>query len=137
MDGRIPSTPLPTDDQRRAVVSALTAPDGSERVDELPLAAAAAVLGLRIVLVPPDGVPIEFGPSTGKRVVVVRLPEAGPHTGQWAATEPVDAIDPPVTTPGRWGLTEPTATTAAAPPVSAQPDSQPVANLDLDPFGGR
>jgi hypothetical protein len=145
VDGWISGTPSPTDDQRRAVISALTAPDGSERMDELTLAAAGAVLGLRIVLLPPDGVSIEFGPSTGRRVVVVRLPEAGPYTGQWAATEPVDAVGPPVRVPGRWGPAASTAT--VAPPVSAQPepsggpgvagDSQPVANLDLDPFGGR
>lgn len=49
--------PWLTDDQRRAIVAALTAPDGSERAEELTLAAAGIVLGLRIILVPPDGVP--------------------------------------------------------------------------------
>ncbi|WP_285585217.1 hypothetical protein, partial [Actinoallomurus iriomotensis] len=69
-----------TDDRRRAFVAALTSPDGVAEADEVFLAAAAAVLGLRVAVLEPDGGTVEFGSPDGRRVVLVRLLAPGPYT---------------------------------------------------------
>jgi hypothetical protein len=126
LDGRLrgPNGSAPTDEVRRGPLHALTArPRGFTVVSVFTLAAAAAVLGLRITVVLPDGASDVFGPESGRPVVLVRFSAPGPHTGRWAATEPVTASDssPPVqVTPTR------------VPPVQALPVHVPP--LEIPPM---
>jgi hypothetical protein len=134
------------DDRRRAFVAALTSRDGVSEADEVFLAAAAAVLGLRIVVLWPDGGTVEFGSPDGRPVVLVRLLAPGPYTAAWAGTEPIGdggspagppappAPRPPVRpAPPVGNMVPPTARSAASAETAAR---TPVANLGADPFPG-
>jgi hypothetical protein len=140
-----------TDDRRRALAATITAPDRTAGADDLTLAAAAVVLGLRVTVVPPDGVPVRFGPPSGRPVVLVRLSAPGPYSGSWGATEPVaDTASslssspqapppgtPAATVPGTSGVARPSsgAPAAARNTDSPVPENRPPrANLGVDPF---
>ncbi|MGI5230635.1 hypothetical protein [Actinoallomurus sp. CA-142502] len=130
-----------TDGRGRAIVAALISPDGTAEADELFLGAAAAVLGLRVTALRPDGGTVEFGPPAGRSVVLVRLPEPGPYTGRWAGTEPIADGGSPAGTSGH--PAPPTGDDGRAVPPSARnaPSAEatartPVANLGADPFQG-
>jgi hypothetical protein len=132
----------PTDDRRHAVLAALTAPDGTAEADDLFLAAAAAVSGLHVTVLRPGGDTAEFGPASGRPVVVARLLQPGPYTGVWCATGPATDDAPPSDTPavrpgpgaaavrarqGRERDGEPPRTTPSG-------RTMPVVNLGVDPF---
>jgi hypothetical protein len=136
-----------TDDQRRAFVAALTSPQGVTEADEVFLAAAAAVLGLRIAVLRPDGSTVEFGSPSGRPVVLLRLAAPGPHTAVWAGTEPIADDGSPTTPPAPPASRSPVRPApltgddvGAAPPparnaASAEAAARtPVANLGADPF---
>jgi hypothetical protein len=149
-----------TDERGRALAAAITAPGRTTGADDLTLAAVAVVLGLRITVVPPDGVPVEFGPPSGRRAVLVRLAAPGRHSGSWGATEPVGnaglSLAPaasgapapgahPVPLGSQAAASSGTRVTAGPPPgrSSAPPtagsrasdDRPPMAELGVDPFG--
>ncbi|WP_207938745.1 hypothetical protein [Actinomadura darangshiensis] len=146
----------PTDERRRAAIALLTAPSGSASADQFTVIAAAAVLGLRITVVLPDGTSVVFGPESGRPVVLVRLPERGPFTGEWAATESAADSAPPAEAPASRGPDEdvppmgvspedvplmPLPPRRPSPPPAAPPGEprrarRPVANLGADPFNG-
>lgn len=121
----------PTDGRRRAAVATITAPDGTDEADRLTLAAAAVVLGLRTTVVPPDGVPVDFGPSPGRRIVLARLAAPGPHTGSWGATEPVADRGPA----SSQGPAQATASGARRVPPRTQVPAAPGAPATADPAG--
>ncbi|WP_285584748.1 hypothetical protein [Actinoallomurus iriomotensis] len=135
-----------TDDRRRAFVAALTSPDGGAEADEVFLAAAAAVLRLRIAVLEPDGGTVEFGSADGRPVVLAELFAPGPYTAAWAGTEPIvdggspagppapPAPRPPVRPASPVGdVVPPGAQNAASADTAAR---TPVVNLGADPFLG-
>ncbi|GAA4509200.1 hypothetical protein GCM10023191_070070 [Actinoallomurus oryzae] len=137
-----------TDDQRRSFVAALRSSNGGTEADEVFLAAA-AVLGLRVAVLQPDGGTVEFGSPSGRPVVLVRLLAPGPYTAAWAGTEPIaDGVSPvtPPAPPAPRPPVRPAPPTGddagAAPPsarnaASAEPAARtPLANLGADPFQG-
>ncbi|MCO5991547.1 hypothetical protein NE235_36075 [Actinoallomurus spadix] len=137
-----------TDDQRRALIAALTSPQGGADADEAFLAAAAAVLGLRVAVLRPDGGTVESGSPSGRPVVLLRLQAPGRYTAAWAGTEPDTDGGTPATPPARPAPrppvrpAPPTGDLGAVPPparnaASAEAAARtPIANLDADPFQG-
>jgi hypothetical protein len=138
-----------TDDQRRSFVAALRSSNGGAEADEVFLAAAAAVLGLRVAVLQPDGGTVEFGSPSGRPVVLVRLLGPGPYTAAWAGTELIADGASPVTSPAPPAPRPPVRPApptgddaGAAPPsarnaASAEPAARtPLANLGADPFQG-
>ncbi|WP_285585147.1 hypothetical protein, partial [Actinoallomurus iriomotensis] len=130
-----------TDDQRRAFIAALTSPDGGTEADEVFLTAAAAVLGLRVAVLEPDGGTVEFGSPDGRRVVLVRLLAPGPYTAAWAGTEPIvdggSLAGPPAPPAPRPPVRPVPPAGDAAPPNAASAETAartPVAHLGADPF---
>jgi hypothetical protein len=132
----------PTDDRRRAVLAALTAPDGTAEADDLILAAAAAAFGLRVTVLRPGGDTVEFGPASGRPVVVARLLRPGPYTGVWCATRPAAEDASPSDTPApvrarQGGERDGGAARPPEPPRATSPgravNRMPVVNLGVDP----
>jgi hypothetical protein len=115
-----------SDDLRRSLVATLIAPDRSDGAELLMLIAAGVVLRLRIVVIPPSGVAAEYGASSGRRIVLVRLPRGGAYTGVWTATELAGDDAPPEAPPS----------SAPSPGPQGTGSRQPIANLGVDPFSG-
>ena len=78
-----------TDAARRELIGRLRTPEAGS--DVIAALAAGRVFGLAVTLVLPDGSLAEAGTSSGRSVVLVRLP----GTGDWAATLPVTPPAPP------------------------------------------
>ncbi|WP_285498286.1 hypothetical protein [Actinomadura sp. NBRC 104425] len=131
-----------TDEDRHKAIDLLTSPPGSADADEFTFMAAAAVLGLHMTVVRPDGTTAVFGPESGRPVTLVLLSNPGPFVGQWAPTEPVAASAPAPPTPIPVRPSRPPAP-SFAPPTPPEPSGlsrgrsqtpRPVANLGVDPF---
>ncbi|SFF46256.1 protein TonB, links inner and outer membranes [Actinacidiphila alni] len=80
------------------------------------LAVAAAVLGLHLTVLPPDGTPWTAGPADGRPVVILRLDDPAPHTAHWAATEPARPAAPAERRPVTASVPVPRASAAAPAP---------------------
>ncbi|HXA58598.1 MAG TPA: hypothetical protein VNW94_05495 [Streptosporangiaceae bacterium] len=132
-------------DQRHSLILLVTEPDGTTRADDAMLVAAAVVLGLRITVLMPAGALVEFGPDSGRPVVLVRLLAPGRYTGVWAATvsvvDSVPPLPPESPTPatpaaGRGQVTAIPPTGAQSTASQADDHGSPMANLGIDPFTG-
>ncbi|WP_406002909.1 hypothetical protein [Streptomyces sp. NBC_00829] len=120
-----------------ATVRGLRTGNGPDSLDWLALGVAAGGLGVRITVLTPDRAPWTVGPADGRSVVLVQQERPGPHTGRWAATEPVAAAEqaqrPGAERAGEtsgftWGSTS----SAAARPTASGP-ARPAVFFDADP----
>ncbi|MFI9809522.1 hypothetical protein ACIHEJ_35185 [Streptomyces sp. NPDC052301] len=125
-----------------AVVRGLRAGNGPESLDWLTIGVAARGLELRITVLTPGRAPWTTGPDDGRSVVLVRQERSGPHTGRWAATEPVAAAEQPRRpgperageTPGfAWGDTTSGTARPAATSAKASGPAQPAVFFGADP----
>ncbi|WP_460359808.1 hypothetical protein, partial [Actinoallomurus bryophytorum] len=115
-----------TDDLRRSLMAMLTSPGRSDGAEVLMLVATGVVLRLRVVVISPSGVADEYGFPSGRRIVLVRLPQGGAYIGVWTATRQV----------GDGAPSEDPPSPAPSPGPQSTGSRQPIANLGVDPFSG-
>ncbi len=119
-EGPRPGVPLLPDAEPDALVAGLRSGTGATASEWLALAVAGPVLGLRVVVLLPDGRTWTAGPREGREVVLLHTPDPAPHTSPWAATERAGAARDAVrATPPAPAVRPAPATLAPATPAPA------------------
>ncbi|EGJ73782.1 hypothetical protein STTU_0993 [Streptomyces sp. Tu6071] len=86
-EGPHPGVPLLPGAEPDALVAGMRTGTGPAASEWLALAVAGPVLGLRVVVLLPDGRAWAAGPREGREVVLLHTPDPAPHTSRWVATE--------------------------------------------------